>query len=185
MQRASLITCGFFLLLTSCQTPSPSFEVASDYLKALKDGDIQAVSDITCLTNPQEREPVAPGVKSWSLIEEIPKISTNDPAGTYIEVLTEIEYTGIASPVKDLFVLTVWKTEDLYEYQLRGTERINQVSRDTERAIRASQEILGHSVETYSSSRTPLEPPSRDGLTSREYCVTQLRKPQGTSDMKP
>lgn len=95
----------------------------------------------------------------------------------YANVLAEIEYTGIASPVKDIFVLTVWKTDELYESNLRLAESINQFSYETDELIRRSNEILGEAIEPDTSDSELLEPSSRDEFTNREYCVTQLRKP--------
>lgn len=176
MNRIFPITFGLLTLLVSCQSPSPTIESANSYLKALKDNDAQTLSRTTCLTDPPEREPVATGITSWEFIEESLQASDYDPAGEYTEVIAEIEYTGIASPVKDLFILTVWKTDDLYESQLRSTERGNQLSRQTQETIRASRALLGDTIDIDSDAYEPSEPPDRDGLTSQEYCVTQLRR---------
>ena len=130
-------------LLASCQSASPSSSAAEDYLEVLRDGDTKAIAEMSCLENPQLGEGVVPGISSWEFVDEYLEVSENDPLATSTNVLTKIKYEGIASPVENLFEVTVWKTDDLYQNRLRFTEMLNQANKSTKELIERTNEMLG------------------------------------------
>lgn len=165
-------------LLIACQSTSPTISTAESYLEAIRTGDAKAIADLTCLKNPRPREELTPGITSWEFIDESVETSDNDPLSTSTSVLTKIRYEGIASPVENLFEITVWKTEDLYQYQLRRNEEFNQTIKSSEELSERINVTLGNETDSSDIESSPSEAPSRDDLTSKNYCVTQLRQSQ-------
>ena len=165
-------------LLASCQSASSTISTADNYLEALRAGDAKAIATLTCLKDPKTREELTPGITSWDFIDESTETSDHDPLGTSTSVLTKISYEGIASPVENLFEITVWKTEDLYQYQLRRNEEFNQGQEDVAELSERINTMLGSETDSSDIEDSPSEAPSRDELTSKKYCVTQLRQSQ-------
>ena len=165
------------VLAASCQKPSPQLSTAERYLTALKDGDTTLVSRMTCLQGEGNKTVAVQNPRSWEFKEIVSKTSETDPLGSYVDVQTEVEYEGVASQVKDLFVLTVWETEKLHESNLRLAERINQSSKESRELVERVEAMLGDEPSQYSSEdSTPLSIPRSD-LTEEEYCITQFWKP--------
>lgn len=164
--------------LAACQSVSPTISIAEDYLEAIQAGNTEAIADLTCLKDPNSREELTPGIKSWNFIDESIETSDSDPLGTYTSVLAKIRYEGIASPVENLFEVIVWETEGLYQYQLRRTEELNQMYERSEALVERIDVMLGDETDSPDTENSSSEAPSRDDLTSEEHCVTQLRQAQ-------
>ena len=164
------------IVFASCQRASPTTAAADEYLEALRSGNAELIADLTCLKDPMPRENIVPGISSWDFVDESLETSASDPLSSHTNVLTKIRYEGMASPVENLFELAVWKTEDLYQYQLRLNESLNQGTARTNELITRIDAMLGKETEPSGGEEDISEAPSREELTSREYCVTQLRQ---------
>ena len=170
------IALGLLTLLAACQGQSPAVSTADSYLSALRNGEEETVANLTCLTESLPRENISPGIVSWGFIEESQEVTKDDPLGIHTKVVASIEYTGLASPVDGLFTLTVWETDELHQYQIRRTEAINQSTESSYELLEQIGTMLGDETNSAEIDREPMEPPSRDELTNREYCVTKLSR---------
>ena len=178
MRLFSLLAIGSIAVMTaSCQKSSPQLIAADRYLTALKDGNTALVDRMTCLQGDGNKTVAVQNPDSWEFKELVPRTSETDSLGSYVDVQTEVEYVGVTSQVKDLFVLTVWETEKLYESNLRLAERLNQSSIRARELIERVETMMGEEPSQDSAEdSTPLSIPRSD-LTDEEYCITQFWKP--------
>lgn len=169
-------TLGLLTLLVACQRPSPVLSTADSYLSALRSEDEKNIANLTCFVELPPREDMPPGILSWKLIEASQEVDDNDPLGIYTKVVAEIEYTGLASPVDGLFTLEIWKTDEIYQFNNRQVEAINQLAKSSNELLEQSNAILGNENNSAKTHEEPMEPPNRDKFTNQEYCVTKLSR---------
>lgn len=162
-------------LLSACQSHVNAESTVENYLEALRSGKSQQQQEFRCIKSDAPTDDLLTDVQKWEILEQEKKVDERDPDSQYIEVSARIESISIGGySVTQTWKFTVWNSDDLWEAQKRIFDKTDRLLAESWKTINKIDRALGQT--TTSRPPTTLAPPERDKITSKPYCITNIKR---------